>query len=480
MGFETEGKSPQQRQTVQGHASSNGRNLSQVQVQGSTLTVNVFFDGTKNNLYNIEDRRKNTTKYANKDKDDYESYFNDYSNVAHLFNSRARRIPRTSWVYIEGIGTGANDINEENRKRIQAAVQSQQASKEQRRKFYTDSTKGFAMGSGSTGIKQRVEQSFEKIQIQVRGDHGTIIPAIIRLNVFGFSRGAAAARYFIHLVKSQPQRFKGWNLKSANITVGFVGLFDTVSSYHPGMMLPEYKVIERERDLFEDVSELHLNFSRGYADKVFHITALDEYRKYFSLTTIRSAVKQGFGFEVALNGAHADIGGSYPNNSKESFMASGDAASLLKRWFVKQGFYTDEQTSYKAQVSIKDEHGKNFYTPATLYVSRSNVSNHYHKVPFKAMRLMAEKYAVNVQFDKDKAEKIEQSPHKEIQSLLNTTPAKIMRAATNGWGQSINMALPESYAKAFRNRFIHWSAKNETGYELRLKDGLPYRKTHQG
>ena len=83
---------------------------------------------------------------------------------------------------------------------------------------------GFAYGTGPTGITRRVQQSFEKIQTMVSSDLGNRIPTILVLNVFGFSRGAAAARHFVHKVKTQPRSFIGWNLTRERIIVNFVGL----------------------------------------------------------------------------------------------------------------------------------------------------------------------------------------------------------------------------------------------------------------
>jgi Uncharacterized alpha/beta hydrolase domain (DUF2235) len=120
------------------------------------------------------------------------------------------------------------------------------------------------------------------------------LPAIINMNVYGFSRGAAAARYFVHLVKTERDTYAPkW--KGKNVRVNFVGLFDTVSSYGGNFS--------------NDVSDLHLNFDDGAVQRVVHLVAGDEYRENFASTTIASAGDKGY--ELTMPGAHSDVGGGY-------------------------------------------------------------------------------------------------------------------------------------------------------------------------
>jgi hypothetical protein len=120
------------------------------------------------------------------------------------------------------------------------------------------------------------------------------LPAIINMNVYGFSRGSAAARYFVHLVKTERDTYAPkW--KGKNVRVNFVGLFDTVSSYGGNFS--------------NDVSDLHLNFEDGAVQRVVHLVAGDEYRENFASTTIASAGDKGY--ELTMPGAHSDVGGGY-------------------------------------------------------------------------------------------------------------------------------------------------------------------------
>ena len=53
-------------------------------VYAKTTIINVFFDGTNNNLYNIEAQRSGQ---RTPDPETNESYYNDFSNVANLFRN---------------------------------------------------------------------------------------------------------------------------------------------------------------------------------------------------------------------------------------------------------------------------------------------------------------------------------------------------------------------------------------------------------
>lgn len=463
---------------VQGEGKTNGETGSQREVHVDSFTINVFFDGTKNNLYNIEHRKKNPQMYKGKETaSSYESYFNDHSNVSYLYQAR-KQVTNVGWAYIEGIGTGADDINalESNNRYLKM-----KGKPLEEKKYYTDSTMGFAYGTGPTGIKRRVQQSFEKIQTMVSSDLGNRIPTILVLNVFGFSRGAAAARHFVHKVKTQPRSFIGWNLTRERIIVNFVGLFDTVSSYS-GTGSPDPELTGAFDD---DVKDLHLNFERDYARKVFHLTAADEYRLYFSLTNINSAIRHGFGMEVAISGAHADVGGSYASAVQKSFPVRKNVPGM-KNWFQNQGFFKENDINWLKSRTYQTDMGA-IETPETMTATRKHIiPNDYARVAFKIMRLVVETHCSDksIAFDRDIIKKRETSNFPEIIELLNELPYKIQKVSKGSWGQSYNFELSKYYSpeqvRKIRYKYIHWSAKDELGYELRTKNGLPYRVIHKG
>ena len=474
-----DGKVIQSSNKVQGEGKTNGKTGSQREVYVDSFTINVFFDGTKNNLYNIEHRKKNPQMYKGKETEGaYESYFNDHSNVSYLYQAREQKA-NIGWAYIEGIGTGADDINGLERRNRYLKMKGKPLLE---RTYYKDSTMGFAYGTGPTGITRRVQQSFEKIQTMVSSDLGDRIPTILVLNVFGFSRGAAAARHFVHKVKTQPRSFIGWNLTRERIIVNFVGLFDTVSSYSAvGSVNPEFTGA-----FDDDVKDLHLNFERGYASKVFHLTAADEYRLYFSLTNINSAIRHGFGMEVAISGAHADVGGSYASAVQKYFSVKENFLGM-KNWFQNQGFFKENDIDWSKGRTYQTKRGDTAKTPETMTATRKHIiPNDYARVAFKIMRLVVETHCSDkvIAFNRNWIKHREASHFPEIIELLNKLPYDIQKASQDTWAKSYNFELSKYYSpeqvRKIRYKYIHWSAKNELGYELRTENGLPFRKIHEG
>lgn len=267
-------------------------------VRVESAAVNVFFDGTLNNYFNVtaDEKRKGEG-----------SYENALSNVSEMWDSLKTERAVMS-VYVEGIGT----------------TQGQ-----------PDSFKGYALGTGETGVQERVHGAFTQVVDKVMEKRGPKkLPAILDINVYGFSRGAAAARYFVHLVNTEPKRFHleiGWNKVMTRIH--FVGLFDTVASYGVNHS--------------NDVSELHLNFGPHYAHKVFHVVAGDEYRENFPLTTIDSTLKHHvstpegghpMGYELRIPGAHSDVGGGYHPVEPEKRQVSFE----LQDFVYAQGWYSPQ------------------------------------------------------------------------------------------------------------------------------------------
>ena len=277
----------------------------------------LFFDGTLNNMFNTNDRKADNTAYHKhgeyKDsaglrrdpKADSTSYGNEYTNVAWL--KTHLQIPVDGEylylepTYIEGIGT----IDHE-----------------------SDNDEGYRYGTGNTGVKGKVEKGINilkaKLSSKIGNNRNKIKIKELKLDVFGFSRGAAAARYFaarmlFNIQESQfgllPMltyvlKYEGYDIDE--ITVCFVGLFDTVSSL--GAMDTS---LERS-----NVEELSLHAVSG-ADAVFHIAAADEHRRNFALTDITAAKKAGKGKEIFLPGVHCDIGGSYWDRTYEYIQVYG-------------------------------------------------------------------------------------------------------------------------------------------------------------
>ena len=377
--------------------------------------VNVFFDGTLNNYFNVtaEEKRKGEG-----------SYENALSNVSEMWSSL--KTERTVMaVYVEGIGT----------------TQGQ-----------PDSSRGYALGMGETGVQDRVHGAFAQVVEKVKDVRGPKkLPAILDINVFGFSRGAAAARYFVHLVNTEPQRFHlqpGWDKVMTRIH--FVGLFDTVASYGVNHS--------------NDVSELHLNFGPRYAHKVFQLVAGDEYRANFPVTTIASALNHHvstpegghpMGYELRIPGAHSDVGGGYHPVELEKRQVSFD----LQDFVYAQGWY-------------KPQDLKNRWTQA----HEREVRGEYVKVALALMVDQAHKHST-VQFPPDL---LDPPVDKDIQSLRETLRAFAKDEKNTVWDAAKQLGTDK--AQALRRQWLHMSFRPGTfAHSQRLAaNGQPSRELLQG
>ncbi|MEI7182307.1 DUF2235 domain-containing protein [Pectobacterium carotovorum] len=295
-----------------------------IEVKGyqiNVLRIGVFFDGTGNNTYNAESGFKKVEQWlaetcsdpAQREKElrgcqmgrlpVSDSLANDKTNVWKLYDQYlfgAKTFSAHS--YISGIGTRDPVAGNEGLE------------------YRSDNmlTKGLDLdfGGENTSIVGKVNQACEQgIVAAIKRDLREALPNIecihrIVFDVFGFSRGAAAARHFVNVIDQKADHplvqaiantptirlkegFDWANRDDVRIT--FVGIFDTVaSSYHPS---------------------LNIRLQDDCAERVVHLTALDEVRKHFSLTRITptaigTSIPPHF-TELALPGAHSDIGGGY-------------------------------------------------------------------------------------------------------------------------------------------------------------------------
>lgn len=368
------------------------------------ISLNLFFDGTQNNKTNT--RLGGDFKEASSDKDD--SYNNEFTNVAKGYDAIDPNADnQVSW-YIEGIGT-------EDRK--------------------SDSIlKGVAQGTGDTGVVAKVAKGCKKgaeaIVGKLKGDKKPI--GILTVNVFGFSRGAAAARHFIHVANSNAlmsyvtkeliqvfppdminndriiikdkdgsqQKFisqYGYfgaclleqGLKINTINFRFAGLYDTVASYglnHRGGW-----------GIDNDTKQLGLDtIGGGKVSFVFQLAADDEYRDNFDLTNIDSTGL--YGLEFTLPGVHSDIGGSYGEGEEISVLYCDSydpydnvnthrECEEFKKIVIDEGWYDDKQLEIK-YFRQKDVKYDRWWNKTSLYyglVGTRTLSNKYDKIPLNLM-----------------------------------------------------------------------------------------------
>jgi hypothetical protein len=141
----------------------------------------------------------------------------------------------------------------------------------------------------------------------------------IRLSVFGFSRGSAAARSWVQ----QVTRRWGDLLAGIPLQIDFLGLFDTVASVGLVQSTP------------------HFNGHAAWADDPFmpvppdvrrcvHLVAAHEVRGAFPLDSVcQSGMLPPHCKEIVYPGVHSDVGGGYP--PEDQGRAPGDGADGDKR-----------------------------------------------------------------------------------------------------------------------------------------------------
>ncbi|MHC8372619.1 type VI secretion system tip protein TssI/VgrG [Pseudomonas sp. MDT1-85] len=287
----------------------------EVEEEGITLRIGVFFDGTGNNRSNsemvagcyardvnleeeAEDIRQFCQKYGYDGKGSApdNSYGNDTSNVVKLYDlysdDRNRQLAAEETigyipVYLEGIGTSSGE---------------------------EDSLYSQATGVAAQGVLARVEQCPALILDRIRRFE-RVNPdrkiARIEFDIFGFSRGAAAARHFANevlkgeesllaaLLPANESLFMevfSWRTNT-DVSINFIGIFDTAAAV-ASMADGDFSVHDANNP------GVNLYLAPDIAKKIVHLVARDERRHNFSLNSAGAA-------DIVLPGAHSDLGGGY-------------------------------------------------------------------------------------------------------------------------------------------------------------------------
>ncbi|WP_164931865.1 DUF2235 domain-containing protein [Dyella sp. M7H15-1] len=188
-----------------------------------------------------------------------------------------------------------------------------------------------ALGIGDTGILAKVEQAIAKLiptQISLFArNHPDIAVEALEFDVFGFSRSAAAARHFVHEIKRDHASpllpvVQATGVKRVptfvaqhDFRVNFVGLFDTVVAH--ASQADGFDVRRQGTD------PIKVALPEGCARKVVQLVARDEHRANFMLTTVSPPHQ-----EIALPGAHSDLGGGYRDDHEGPLMLIKPIRSL--------------------------------------------------------------------------------------------------------------------------------------------------------
>lgn len=380
------------------------------------LRASLFFDGTCNNRFNTELMESGQGKSDG-------SYYNDYTNVSKLeaYYDHKEGIydDKPFSLYIEGIGTTKGE---------------------------GDTLKGYAFGEGNTGVEGKVEAGLDQLvgRIKTFWENSRSTPRAIEridLDAFGFSRGAAAARNFVHVVLKSGQdalarRLAAVDIPVEKVEVLFIGLFDTVASFG---------VIHSN-----DTAELSLDAVKN-ARKVVQLTAADEHRKNFRLTNIRKAGDKGL--ELFLPGVHSDIGGGYVDNYEEVDLQildlddnsihdearnhRRDRFEREKKWLIEHGWCLPEEIQ-----------AVNFWNE--LKVTRRNISNKYARIPLRLMARLTTDQSDGISFP--------ECEEQALPSELSAIAAKINSYADRKSVSKAEDWIEDSLVKAIRHKYFHFSA----------------------
>ena len=427
------------------------------------ITMGIFFDGTKNNKYNID-------HWENID----DSYQGSYTNVASLWDMYETSLKDPNKlidkVYIEGPGTESPIEVRPTPNNPEGLVSSEKS----------DSMMGYAYAAKSTGVNAKIERACRLIYDKVAricNDRMKYLD-ILYLDVFGFSRGAAEARSFISRLESDAgtktedykvclrQYFKmNHNLRGARFRIRFLGIFDTVSSFHPSFSLsPEFG---------NDVKELALGIPQE-VEKTIHFVAADEYRDYFALTTISSA--QDRGIEIIFPGAHSDIGGGYASSEIEQILRSFLYIRLDKcrgnkylRELLDEGWVTKKWCEDRG-VRVKGNSYEIDSSGSKIEDYTRSVKNDYARIPLLVMVRYSHRSSISL---KNEVQMRRCELKYKSQEKLRQLRQIILNKALNG--QSLyemgekglkfcGTKAEEIMVKELRYQYMHLSAINDTGH----------------
>lgn len=511
------------------------------------FTFGVFLDGTLNNMYNTEIRQKveesrtgksnltdptglspsinaeeiyrskSSKKVFNNPSSGESSFENDLSNPAILFKNYEANFTTVFKVYTEGIGTNSAP---------------KQPGADLAKEDYKDDDimQGPAFGMGSSGITDNVRKAIRDVASYILQNiskkNNTV--GTITFDVFGFSRGAAAARHFVHIVKHsayKPTQYAsgkdtiavkdihGYNVPNkyynqlmpqfgllgqllndeelydlrTNVVVRFVGIYDTVP--HHGLFQ------------WNDIKDLGLD-SVNKAEYVVHMVADDEHRANFSLADISSVAKahpdsgNKGGMELHYPGVHCDVGGAYVEGWYDNPLRidAEDTEEKLKpllQELIKQGWFNNSKVnSLNEKINelyiIEDKWGgANLIGNVYRLEGKRKLSNQYSFIPLHIMAEFCKKR--NVKITSDILLKSFNFKNNFVQdniNFLNKIKSKLKEYSFNG-GDPIKFNESDSEnknetIKFLRNHYLHWNSQyGEKGIDIAVQKNYPNKVNGQ-
>ncbi|WP_329906307.1 DUF2235 domain-containing protein [Serratia quinivorans] len=198
----------------------------------------------------------------------------------------------------------------------------------------------------------------------------------IKLYVYGFSRGAAAARAFVRWLSEllPPPAAEGENPPQClqigelqlPISVEFLGLLDTVASVGVAHVVP---IAEGHMGWADGTMELPSDETySGLIKKCVHLVSGHEQRLCFPLDSVRrgNGKYPPYATEVVYPGMHSDIGGGYPPGDQGKANAEHDGFLL-------------------SQIVLHDIYSNAFSAGAPLKVNKSSLPEELKKDVWRSL-----------------------------------------------------------------------------------------------
>lgn len=470
----------------------------------------LFFDGTLNNRDNIREREKheqgqNSEIYlknrVNQDKEarlasgaagidlEDDSYENDYSNIVTLeanVTSTQKGFDQTVVIYTEGAGTIKYNPEYEMDDKGNF-IKDEFGNKKEKIGNNKDQQSGFAFAAGESGIKPKVARGINDAVARIGHgpekdprDNTKFYVEKLTIDIFGFSRGAASARYCVHrLLKcvevfdmesdsfvettetyiQHRLRTMHW-LQVKEVEVRFVGLFDTVVSYKAAQAI-------KLGGSLENWLVKQKAISHDKVKRVLHLASAEEHRDQFCLHNINSA--GGKGEEYFLPGVHSDVGGSYLDQSSDAglivcqsspYWAERDRTDYL----VGKGWYQNQQIV--EDVLSVDEGGDPDYVQ--LEVTRDNskariVRNAYCNIPLKMMAKAAGESDITLdpKLEMKATETI--NAFSELEKLESRIKGYMGNVGKRG-SKPEHWQIAEPELNSIRHKHLHFSARYNGKY----------------
>jgi hypothetical protein len=493
-------------ETVEGVAKYKGETVSTKGKDPVKIRISLFYDGTLNNRMNIEEREKNSQIYKDNKTKDANSYDNGRTNIAimepHVSKKKEDYAGDYDFVfkhYIAGQGALTHE---------------------------KDSLWGYALAIGKSGVPWRAEEGIRRAVNFIFNQNKSIKTdehyiQKLTIDVFGFSRGAATARYAIHVIhhgkvagvddvtgevsyewRPLLERINDFYIILDNaVEVKFAGLYDTVLSYFGSQ-----KVSWTTNALQQ--------MAVARAKKALHLAAADEHRSDFPLHKILSAVNQGVGEEYYLPGVHSDVGGSYNTASEEElkktkndddkvYMLTSDEGLQIKEGYktgdemvihesydlkrleqdredlIAQGWYHSNEIKIVAKRT--NVGGDGDQTEYALTVRRQGIRSAYCNIPLKIMADYARKPDVKLKIDlklEERANRIlrDEQDLRDLEAIIikymaaNKNNSKPEDWKPEDWKPEVQVGkkavIDRDVLKAIRHRHFHFSAsKWSAGYK---------------